>query len=107
LEDEGLVRIQEANGKKTYEITDEGLAFLEEHKTTVEDIFERVEEMIDNFMTDPMPDVSRLVGKLVSQAYRLTWRVREDDDKRAQVRSILQQAIDDLEELLPKESPVG
>lgn len=107
LEDEGLVRILEENGKKTYEITDEGLTFLEDHKTTVEDIFERVEEMIDSFMTDPMPDVSRLVGKLVSQAYRVTWKVREDDEKRAQVRSILQQAIDDLEELLPKESPVG
>jgi len=99
LEDEGLVRIQEANEKKIYEITDEGLAFLEENKSTVEDIFDRVDEMIDNFMTDPMPDVSRLVGKLVSQSYRMTWRFRDDDEKRARVRSILEQAIADLEEV--------
>ncbi len=78
---------------------DEGLAFLDEHKTTVDDIFERVEEMIDTFLTDPMADVSRLVGKLVSQAYRMTWRYREDDEKRARVRTILGRAIEELEEL--------
>ncbi len=99
LEDEGLVRIQEENGKKVSDITDDGLEFLDEHKTTVDDIFERVEEMIDTFLTDPMPDVSRLVGKLVSQAYRMTWRYREDDEKRAQVRTILGRAIEELEEL--------
>ena len=99
MEDEGLVRIQEESGKKVYEITDDGLVFLDEHKTTVDDIFERVEEMIDTFFTDPMPDVSRLVGKLVSQAYRMTWRYREDDEKRAHVRTILGRAIEELEEL--------
>jgi DNA-binding PadR family transcriptional regulator len=99
LEDEGLVLGKEENGKKIYEITDDGTAFLEENKSTVDEIFERVEDMIETFFTDPMPDVSRLVGKLVSQAYRKTWRFREDDEKRASIRSILERAIEDLEEV--------
>lgn len=98
LEDEGLVRIKEENGKKIYEITDEGLAFLEENKTTVDDIFERVDELIDSFLTDPMPEITRLVGKLVSQSYRMAWRYREDDEQRERVRSVLEQAIKDLED---------
>jgi DNA-binding PadR family transcriptional regulator len=42
LEDEGLVQIREVDGKKVYEINDAGRAFLEDNRSTVEDIFDRV-----------------------------------------------------------------
>ena len=82
LEDEGLVRCEEHEGKKVYSITDEGRAFLEENKTTVEDIFDRVEETIDSLMSDPIPEVTKLIGKLVSQTYKAAWRLREDEERR-------------------------
>ena len=42
LEDEGLVKAQAADGKKVYEITDQGRTFLEEDRTTGDDIFDRI-----------------------------------------------------------------
>jgi len=97
LEDEGLVASQDVDGKKVYEITAEGRAFLDEHKSTVEDIFDRVEETIDSFLADPMPEVTRMVGKLVPQAYRLAWRYREDEAKRTRLREVLESALGELE----------
>ena len=38
LEDQGYVRAVDADGKKVYHITDEGIAFLEEHKDLVTEI---------------------------------------------------------------------
>jgi len=99
LEDEGLVSSADAEGKKTYSITDAGRKFLEENKGTVEDIFDRVEEMIENLLNDPMPDVTRQVGKLVGQVYRTTWRLRDDEGKMGEVAKILERTAAELEKL--------
>jgi DNA-binding PadR family transcriptional regulator len=100
LEDEGLVGCEEQDGKKIYSITDEGLAFLDEHKSTVEEIFERVEETIDSLLSDPIPDVTRLVGRLVTQTYKAAWKLREDTEKRGKVVDVLETAVKELEELV-------
>ena len=99
LEDEGLVSSEDAAGKKVYSITDAGLEFLEENKGTVEDIFDRVDEMIENLLNDPMPDVTRQVGKLVGQVYRTTWRFRDDDEKMGEVAKLLERTAAELEKL--------
>ncbi len=98
LEDEGLVRASEVEGKKVYEITDSGRAFLDEHKTTVEDIFDRVAEMIDRFVGDPMPEVNRAVGHAVRAAYRAAWRV-SDEETVSRIAEILEQAAKEIDEL--------
>ncbi len=97
LEDEGLVQSEEVEGKKIYSITETGLEFLEQNKSTVEDIFDRIEETIDSIFTDPMPEVTRLVGRLMGQAYRSAWKLREDEERRRKVTEILEQALEDLE----------
>jgi DNA-binding PadR family transcriptional regulator len=99
LEDEGLVRSEEREGKKVYAITDEGRKFLEEHKSTVEDIFERLEEMVDDLVGDPMPDVIREVGKLVGQVYRTAWRRRDDDEIRRQIVEALRRTREEISNL--------
>ena len=99
LEDEGLVSSEEVDGKKVYSITEAGQDFLRENKSTVDEIFDRIEETLDGFLDDPMPDVTRLVGKLVSQAYRTTWKVRGDSQKMESVIDILGRATDELREL--------
>ena len=99
LEDEGLVSSEDAAGKKVYSITEAGLEFLEENKGTVEDIFDRVDEMIENLLNDPMPDVTRQVGKLVGQVYRTSWRFRDDDEKIGEVAKILERTAAELEKL--------
>jgi DNA-binding PadR family transcriptional regulator len=99
LEDEGLVTSEDIEGKKVYSITDAGTGFLEDNKGTVEDIFDRVDEMIDNLVSDPMPEVTRHVGRLVGQIYRTTWRLRDNDTKVDKVVKILEQTAAELEAL--------
>src|SRR5713101_7910419 len=65
LEDEGLVKAKEVDGKKVYEITPEGLKFLDEHKDVVEDIFDRVSDAVDQALGGAMIDVNQNVGRLV------------------------------------------
>ena len=59
----------------------------------------RVEEMLDNLLNDPMPDVTRQVGKLVGQVYRTTWRLRDDEEKMREVAKLLERTAKELEEL--------
>jgi DNA-binding PadR family transcriptional regulator len=99
LEDEGLVKSEDRDGKKVYAVTDAGIEFLEENKSNVEDIFDRVDEMIDHLVGDPMPDVNRAVGRLVSQVYRSSWRLRGDDEKREKIAAVLAKALEELEAL--------
>jgi DNA-binding PadR family transcriptional regulator len=99
LEDEGLVQSEDRDGKKVYSITDAGREFLEENKSSVEEIFDRLDEMIDRFVGDPMPDVNRAVGKLVGQVYRTAWRLRDDVEKRQRIAEVLDDALKALEAL--------
>lgn len=100
LDDEGLVKADEVDGKKVYAITDKGRAFLTEHKSTVEDIFDRVSETIDNIVGDPIPEVSRAVGRVVGQAYRAAWKHGKDEAIRKKISDILEKAAADLDALM-------
>jgi DNA-binding PadR family transcriptional regulator len=101
LEDEGLVKSEEVDGKKVYAITDAGRAFLEEHRSTVDDIFERIADTIDRFVGQPMPEVNRAIGRLVGTAYRTAWRLGSDDTKKRKIVEILDRAAGDLAALVP------
>jgi len=99
LDEEGLVQSEDRDGKKVYSITDAGREFLEENKSSVEDIFDRIDEMIERFVGDPMPDVNRAVGKLVAQVYRSSWRLHDDVEKRKRIAEVLEEALRELEAL--------
>ena len=86
-------------GKKIYTITDEGIEFLEENKSTVEDIFDRVGEMIDRIFDDPGPDVSRSVGRLVGVAYRAAWKDGRDPARKKKIIEILDATTAKIEDL--------
>jgi DNA-binding PadR family transcriptional regulator len=98
LEDEGLVSAKDVEGKKVYEITDAGRAFLEEHRDLVDEIFDRVSETVDRVMGGAMVDVNRAVGRLVKAVYRTGWKTH-DDEARKRVAEILARAAQDIEAL--------
>lgn len=104
LEDEGLVAGKEVEGKKVYEITDAGRRFLEENRTTVDDIFERIADMIERVVSQPMPDVNRAVGRVVSQAYRAAWKLADEPDRAKRIGEILERAADDIAALMSREA---
>src|SRR5579859_1981784 len=98
LEDEGLVVAREVEGKKVYEITDTGRAFLEEHKDIVDDIFERVAATVERTVGGSMAEVNRALGRLVKSVYRTGWRA-DNDATRKGVAEILTKAVEEIEDL--------
>jgi len=98
LEDEGLVVARDVEGKKVYEITDTGRAFLDEHKDIVEDIFDRVTETVERTVGGSMAEVNRALGHLVKAVYRTGWKA-ENDAARKSVAEILTKAAAEIEGL--------
>ena len=98
LEDEGLVVARDVAGKKVYEITDQGRAFLEEHKDVVEDIFDRVSEAVERTVGGSMVEVNRALGQLVKAVYRTGWKA-SGDEARKRVADILAKAAAEIEAL--------
>ncbi len=98
LEDEGLVVARDVEGKKVYEITDTGRAFLDEHKDIVEDIFDRVTETVERTVGGSMAEVNRALGHLVKAVYRTGWKA-ESDAARKSVAEILAKAAAEIEAL--------
>ncbi len=97
LEDEGLVVARDVEGKKVYEITDTGKAFLDENKDTVEDIFDRIRETVERTVGGSMVDVNRALGQLVKTVYRTGWKA--GDDARKRVAESLAKATAEIEAL--------
>ena len=98
LEDEGLVKAKDVDGKKVYEITDSGLAFLDEHRDVVDDIFERVREALERTVGGSMADVNRGMKDLMKAVYRTGWR-SADDDTRRKLAEIIRAAVAQVEAL--------
>src|SRR5437016_13220427 len=96
LEDEGLVRAKEVDGKKVYEVTDAGSRFLEEHRDVVDDIFERVRDAVDRALGGGMVDVNRAVGRLVRAVYRAGWKARAEAARRRLVE-LLERTLGEVE----------
>lgn len=98
LEDEGLVVARDVEGKKVYEITDTGRAFLDENKDTVEDIFDRVRETVERTVGGSMVEVNRALGQLVKTVYRTGWKA-DSDAARKRVAEALAKATAEIEAL--------
>ena len=98
LEDEGLVVARDVDGKKVYEITDTGRAFLDENKDTVEDIFDRVRETVERTVGGSMVEVNRALGQLVKTVYRTGWKA-DNDEARKRLAEVLAKAATEIEEL--------
>jgi len=99
LEDEGLVRAKDVEGKKVYEITDLGLKFLEEHRDVVEDIFDRVKDAVEEVLGGGMGDLNRAMGGLMRSAYKAGWRSREGA-VRQKISEVLNRAAQEIDALV-------
>jgi DNA-binding PadR family transcriptional regulator len=96
LEDEELVRSRDDAGKKVYEITDAGRKFLREHKDLIEEIFERIRDVLDETLGGGMDKVNRAVGKFVKQVYRTAWRADREAERKRLIE-IIERAIQEIE----------
>jgi hypothetical protein len=66
----------------------------------VEDIFERIADTIERVVSEPMPEVNRAVGRVVSQAYKAAWRLGDDAERAKKIGEILDRAAKEIEALV-------
>jgi hypothetical protein len=51
-------------------------------------------------VSEPMPEVNRAVGRVVSQAYKAAWRLGDDAERAKQIGEILDRAAKEIEALV-------
>jgi DNA-binding PadR family transcriptional regulator len=90
---------EEEGGKKIYEITDAGRAHLAEHKTTVDDIFERMAQFGSSLFGGKMTDVNRAFADLGRAIYGPAFRRSVESDVLAKMREVLERAAKEIDEL--------
>ncbi|HEX2205703.1 MAG TPA: PadR family transcriptional regulator [Longimicrobium sp.] len=100
LEDMGYARSRTEEGnRKVFEITDEGRKHLEENRSTVDDIFGRVDELGSFFFGPAMSGLGRAFGNLGRATFRSAMRHQGDEEWLRRVREILERAARDVEGL--------
>ena len=99
LEDLGYARsTPEEGGRKIYEITPEGRAYLTEHRSTVDDIFDRIATFGESFFGGPMMAVNHAFKDLARAVYGTAPRHSKDADRLRRIREILERAAKEVEE---------
>jgi len=99
LEDEGLVKIVEADGKKVYHLTDTGREELLVHEEHIERIWERAHGWKDwgVHMGPESAEIWGSWGRLSKAAFRVA--AKADFENTEKVRDILDRARKELEKL--------
>jgi DNA-binding PadR family transcriptional regulator len=102
LEDQGFARVRpEAEGKKVYEITDEGRAYLAENRDAVDTIFERISKLVGHFMDEPMTEVHGAFRRVGKATYSRATDAVQNPELLKQIVEILNRAAKEIE-ALPK-----
>ena len=100
LEDEGLLRCREEEGKKTYEITEEGRAYLEEHEDVVEKIFDRVGAFANGFFGKDTRELTAVFSRLAQTCFEGTFSGRLDGEAIGKMTEILDRARGEIEDVM-------
>ncbi|HET7566117.1 MAG TPA: PadR family transcriptional regulator [Gemmatimonadaceae bacterium] len=108
LEDMGYARTTtEEGGKKIYEITPEGKAYLAENRSTVNDIFDRIADFGSNFFGGPMMGVNHAFKDLARAIYTTAPRHSSDVERLTKIKTILERAAREVDELERGSSGAG
>ena len=100
LEDEGLVRSTEEDGKKVYEITEAGVAYLEENGDIVDKIFERVGTFANGFFGKDTRELTAAFSRLAQSCFEGTFSGRLDQEAIRKMTDVLERARMEVEEVM-------
>ena len=107
LEDDGYVRSEEADGRKVYTITDEGLRFLELNQDRVQRILRRIKDLARQFSEAPMTDVTRSFMRLAQASFEQSVRRVGDAESMDRLSEILERAAREVEKVGRKAEDAG
>jgi DNA-binding PadR family transcriptional regulator len=99
LEDEGYVRSREEDGKRIYEVTDEGRAYLDDHGDLVDEIFDRINAFTDRYWGKEARDLSAAFSRLAQTTFEgaFAWDLGSETLRR--MAEALDRAREELEDL--------
>ena len=97
LEDMGYAREMTGDaGKKVYEITPEGRAYLEQNKGSVDEIFERIVGFATSFFGPPMLEIHQAFKKEARATYATATHMKDTEQLR-RIRELLDRTAADIE----------
>lgn len=99
LEDQGLIRGVEEGGKRVYHITPEGEAFLQQNRTVVDEIFERVRDTVRDVAGGPMGELHGAFARLAGATYKQAWRMGPGHPAIPRIVEIVNRATADIEQV--------
>ncbi len=100
LEDLGYATVSpEEGGKKVFSITPDGEKYLEENKSAVEDIFERISSFGSSILSDSMMEVNKAFGRLARATYTTVPWQSNDKGVASELKRILEEAANAIEAL--------
>lgn len=101
LEDLGYASVApEEGGKRIYSITDAGKQYLEQNKSTVEDVFDRLADVGASILSDAVMDINRAFRDVASATYGPVRSYHKDTETATKVKEILERTARELRELV-------
>ena len=101
LEDLGYARATpEEGGRRIYEITPEGRAHLAEHRSTVEDIFERISDFGGANFGAAIGEMAAGASAIGRAAFAAASRSHGDAERLRKIREIMERAAREIDELV-------
>jgi DNA-binding PadR family transcriptional regulator len=98
LEDLGYAKATpEEGGKRIFEITPEGKAYLEQNKGTVDDILERIADFGSSFFGEPMRQVHLAFKEVGRATYTAAPRFARDSDRLRKLVETLERAAKEID----------
>jgi len=107
LEDLGYVTATQQNGKKVYEITDEGQKFLEENRRSVDNIWGRVGGGWDPEFAHELHEIKHELMGLGRLFGHEMHEGRLNQDKLHRIRGVIAGAARDIENILEERDDAG
>jgi DNA-binding PadR family transcriptional regulator len=98
LEDQGLVRVVEEEGRKVYHLTPAGETLLGERSGELEDIIERVRQTVRDVAGGARGELNRAFAQLASRTFREAYRRGSDDPSVRRVADLLRRTADAVEQ---------
>ena len=104
LEDQGYIKATESEGRKVYQITPDGEAYLAEHRDLLEDILARVRETVSDLAGGTMGDLNASFGRMAGRVYKEAWRRGPGDPSISKAAEVLRRAAEEIERIFSPEA---
>lgn len=107
LEDQGLVRGVETDGRRIYHLTPEGERYLEQHKSVLDDIAERLRDAVHDVAGGAMGELHTAFASVARATYPRVFKTGADHPALPRITQLLKQTAVDIEQAWKGDAPTS